>query len=361
VDTVGLTFDALDRMVEQARGTSYTEIVYAPSGGKLALMNGQTLQKAFVPLPGQATAIYTSAGLDHYRHSDWLGSARLTSSPSRAYLSSVAYAPFGETYASSGTTDPSFTGMNPDTVSTDYDFLFREYSTQGRWPSPDPAGVDAVDPSNPQSWNGYAYVLGNPLAFTDPLGLCGQVGETPFGNYNFGGGSCHLPNYPSAWAYPCFGFIGYWHTGCPQRPPMPPQPTDDQKKKEEAKKKACQDATAKVAAIKARMKAEAPQVRERLKDIGKEAAAGAAVGCVLGIMGDEAVTAAAAAYVPPAGAIIFTGGQSFAVGACAAGAELGTATTVTVWFLAHPVFTAHIISLQAELAEAEAKAAIACR
>lgn len=173
LDTVGLTFDALDRMVEQNRSGAYTEIVYGPGGGKLALMNGQSLVKAFVPLPGGVTAVYTSSGLDHYRHSDWLGSARLTSSPSRTYVSSVAYAPYAEPYASSGTQDLSFTGEGQDTVSDDYDFLFREYSIQGRWPSPDPAGLVAVDPSNPQSWNRYAYIMGNPLALTDPLGLCG--------------------------------------------------------------------------------------------------------------------------------------------------------------------------------------------
>src|SRR6266851_8465261 len=108
-----------NRMVEQNRSGSYTQVVYAPTGGKLALMSGQTLQKAFVPLPGQATAVYTSSGLDHYRPSDWLGSTRLTSSPSRSVTSTTGYAPFGETYASSGTPDPSFTGINPDTVSTD--------------------------------------------------------------------------------------------------------------------------------------------------------------------------------------------------------------------------------------------------
>ncbi len=44
---------------------------------------------------------------------------------------------------------------------------------QGRWLSPDPAGLSAADPSSPQSWNRYAYVMNNPLAFTDPAGLCG--------------------------------------------------------------------------------------------------------------------------------------------------------------------------------------------
>lgn len=173
VDGVGLTFDALDRMVEQNRSGVHTQVVYGPSGGRLALMNGQSLVKAFIPLPGQSAAVYTPSGLDHYRHSDWLGSARLSSTPSRTVLSTVAYAPFGETYAQFGTPDPSFTSQNSDTASDDYDFLFREYSDQGRWASPDPAGPAAVDSANPQSWNRYAYVLNSPLLFVDALGLCG--------------------------------------------------------------------------------------------------------------------------------------------------------------------------------------------
>ncbi len=36
---------------------------------------------------------------------------------------------------------------------------------------PDPAGLAAVDPTNPQSWNLYAYVKNNPLNLVDPLGL----------------------------------------------------------------------------------------------------------------------------------------------------------------------------------------------
>jgi RHS repeat-associated protein len=195
VGSVTLTFDALDRMVEQDHSGTYTEIVYAPTGAKLALMSGtggSTLQKAFVPLPGKALAVYTSSGLNHYRHSDWLGSTRLTSSTTQTYLSSLAYDPFGGTYATSGTTDPSFTEENPDTVSGDYDFLFREYSNVGRWVSPDPAGMSAVDPTNPQSWNRYAYVLNNPLANVDPLGLCAPndyTCDTGSGPINNGGNS----------------------------------------------------------------------------------------------------------------------------------------------------------------------------
>jgi RHS repeat-associated protein len=180
VDGVGLTFDAADRMVEQNRSGTLTEVIYAPTGQKFALMNGTTLKKAFIALPGNATAIYTSAGLDHYWHTDWLGSARLAASPTRVVLSTVAYAPFGETYTSSGTPDLSFTGQDPDTTSGDYDFLSREYSNEGRWASPDPAGLAAVDPTTPQSWNRYAYVENDPCEFTDPLG------QTPSCTLNIG-------------------------------------------------------------------------------------------------------------------------------------------------------------------------------
>jgi RHS repeat-associated protein len=172
VNGVGLTYDALGRMVEQNRSGTYTQIVYDPTSTKLALMSAQTLQKAFVPLAGGSMAVYNSSGLLYYRHSDWLGSSRLASTPNRTVYSSTAYAPFGETYASSGTADPSFTGMNQDTSPYIYDFPAREYnSIHGRWPSPDPAGLAAVDLSDPQTFSRYAYVRNNPLHLVDPSGL----------------------------------------------------------------------------------------------------------------------------------------------------------------------------------------------
>jgi RHS repeat-associated protein len=173
-DTVGLTYDALGSMVEQNRGGVYTQIVYAPTGAKLALMNVSTLQKGFVPLTGGSMAVYNSTTLDHYRHSDWLRSNRLCSSPSQTVTCDAAYGPYGETYAPSGSADPSFTGMNQDTAPNLYDFPAREYGIQGRWPSPDPAGVSAVNPSDPQTWNRYAYVRNSPLMMVDPLGLDGM-------------------------------------------------------------------------------------------------------------------------------------------------------------------------------------------
>ncbi len=190
---VVLTYDALGRMVEQNKSGSYTEIVYAPGGAKFGLMTGQTLQKAFVVLPGGGTAVYNSSGLAYYRHSDWLGSSRLATTPSRTCYWDTAYAPFGENYASpaSGCTaqELSFTGQNQDTVPGMYDFLYREYhANQGRWLSPDPVGLAAVNPTNPQSWNRYAYVGNQPLTTIDSLGqlwACVFSGDW-FGNF-FGG------------------------------------------------------------------------------------------------------------------------------------------------------------------------------
>lgn len=176
LDTTTLTYDALGRMVETAVSSTYTQIVYGPQG-RFATMNGQTLVRAFIPSPG-AQVVYTSASLNttnkiaYYRHADHLGSSRLATTPTRTLYSSTAYAPFGEPYSQAGTTDLSFTGQDQDTVSGIHDFPARKYPpVQGRWLSPDPAGLAAVNPASPQSWNRYAYVLNNPLSLVDPLGL----------------------------------------------------------------------------------------------------------------------------------------------------------------------------------------------
>jgi len=59
---------------------------------------------------------------------------------------------------------------------TDLDFAQARYfnTALGRYHSPDPetAGADFAEP---QSWNGYSYVVNNPLMYADPLGLWKQV------------------------------------------------------------------------------------------------------------------------------------------------------------------------------------------
>ena len=180
VSVVGktVTYDAFDRMVAFSNGQTY---IYAPSGGSpLTQGVGQTLGLAYLHLPANAVVVYNSSGILQYNHPDWLGSARLLSTQTRGTSPGYAYAPFGEGYArASGgwaqfTTDGNVWTANygSNMGGTLDDFEFRRYSpSQGRWISPDPAGSAAVDPTNPQSWNRYAYVTNNPLANVDPTGL----------------------------------------------------------------------------------------------------------------------------------------------------------------------------------------------
>jgi RHS repeat-associated protein len=107
-----------------------------------------------------------------YWHADWLGSVRFASTPTQTMYYDAGIASYGEHYVETGTTKGVFAGMVQNTITGMYDTPNREYdTTSGRWLSPDRAGLAAADPSNPQSWNRYAYVLNNPTTLVDPLGL----------------------------------------------------------------------------------------------------------------------------------------------------------------------------------------------
>ncbi len=61
-----------------------------------------------------------------------------------------------------------FTGHERDAESGLDHTLHRKYASNlGRWHSPDPV---RGEPSNPQSWNRYAYTAGNPVNRVDPSG-----------------------------------------------------------------------------------------------------------------------------------------------------------------------------------------------
>jgi RHS repeat-associated protein len=65
-----------------------------------------------------------------------------------------------------------FTGKERDTNSGNDYFGARYYgNVTGRFMSPDPSGLTFADPTNPQSFNLYSYVLDNPLTHLDPTGM----------------------------------------------------------------------------------------------------------------------------------------------------------------------------------------------
>jgi RHS repeat-associated protein len=175
LDTVNTwAFDALGRWAEASFNGTPVQAIYDPLGVELVLAtSGRTLADARVPLVGGAMAKYANTALSSYWHPDWLGTSRMESTPSQTVSADAAYAPFGEKYLPSNSIDDVWTGSAFQDKATDlWDFAAREYHpTQGRWVSPDPAGIGAVDPSNPQSWNRYGYGLNNPCGNIDPLGL----------------------------------------------------------------------------------------------------------------------------------------------------------------------------------------------
>jgi RHS repeat-associated protein len=179
VDSTTIIRDAFGRVAETDQGSTYSQFRYDPSGALMELSNPYT---EFANVPG-ITGVWQNNSFSHFKHFDWLGSSRVGSTYSRGIQYDAAYAPFGETFAEMGTLSRMFAGIpqdiSPSSTSGLYDASAREYPQYGRWISPDPAGMAAVDPTNPQTWNRYAYVANNPSRFVDPLGLGCPKGEDP--------------------------------------------------------------------------------------------------------------------------------------------------------------------------------------
>ncbi|MFZ0814675.1 MAG: RHS repeat-associated core domain-containing protein, partial [Candidatus Sulfotelmatobacter sp.] len=181
-ETTGFTYDAFGHMAERSINGAYSHS-YLTLGKFKFSATGQTAGYSETPLPG-GSVLSQNGGATGVQLADWLGTIRaFVSYTGGTEGSSGAHAPFGEAYAYDRGYPLGFTGEGFDDAnspSTTYWFPERQYSSgQGRWLSPDPAGLAAVDQSNPQSWNRYAYVLNNPLSNVDPTGLyCEYFGES---------------------------------------------------------------------------------------------------------------------------------------------------------------------------------------
>ena len=127
-----------------------------------------------------------TSGNIHWLVTDHLGTPRmiLDQAGSLANVKRHDYLPFGEElfaptasrnsaqgYSGGDGIRQQFTQKERDNE-TGLDYFGARYfaSTQGRFTSTDPENVGA-DVGEPQSWNGYAYCLNNPLRFIDPDGL----------------------------------------------------------------------------------------------------------------------------------------------------------------------------------------------
>lgn len=123
-----------------------------------------------------------ASGDPHYYLKDHLGSPRVIANGDGSVVSWEAdYRPYGADKVISNGDGLDvfylFTGYEFDyemgTSADDYYANLRYQSASlGRFFQPDPVGGD---PTNPQSWNRYAYALNNPLNLIDPSGLCNHT------------------------------------------------------------------------------------------------------------------------------------------------------------------------------------------
>ena len=176
----GLTtyvYNALNQRVQTAVGSTVTQFVFNTNGQRASIWNGTTRSQ----LQGQyywgtKPVAYYASSAAHFQHQDWLGTERLRTTYNHLVEGTFASLPFGDGQTTTGIDGDlyHYAVLDHDSESDTDHGQFRQYSNiQGRWLSPDPYS-GSYDPSNPQSFNRYAYGTNLPLSSTDPLGLDGD-------------------------------------------------------------------------------------------------------------------------------------------------------------------------------------------
>jgi RHS repeat-associated protein len=176
--SLSYAYDASGNRVEETNGSTSDGLIYDLNGRLLQSFtsSGQVITEEGYA-GGEHLFTYTPSGYTRFYYRDWLETLRTfttyATSGSTVNGSCVSFA-FGDGLVCKGSVyedGTDFTGQRVDPEGQTH-FTFRQYSpVQGRWTVPDPAGLAAVDSTNPQSWNRYAYVLNNPLRNIDPTGL----------------------------------------------------------------------------------------------------------------------------------------------------------------------------------------------
>ena len=219
--TAQYTYNALNQRVESIVGSTKTEYFYNANGQRDTIWNGNTgaqFQGQYY-WGAKPVAFYYNDNKTHFQHQDWLGTERIRTSYNGATEATFTSLPFGDGQTTTGSDqDPyHFATLDSDPETLTDHAQFRQYSpAQGRWMRPDPY-TGSYDPSNPQSFNRYTYVLNNPLSYLDPSGLdcqsrdtgesddsdCGGDGTDNGGDnyvgsgWSSGGGSTPDPSLPS--------------------------------------------------------------------------------------------------------------------------------------------------------------------
>ncbi len=161
------------RVARVQNGAIVKQDYYDAAGHEIAETNGSgTLLRA--EIYGARHLATWSGNATYFNHADWLGTERVRTNSSGTVCETITSLPFGDGEATSGSCSPTptfFTGKERDTESGNDYFGARYYgSSLGRFVTPDPAGEDATELEDPQSWNAYVYVRNDPTTLTDPEG-----------------------------------------------------------------------------------------------------------------------------------------------------------------------------------------------
>jgi len=154
----------------------------------------KTVAHDFIYRGGLVLADETPAGVRHFSL-DHLGTPRFVTNAVGNTVGFHTYFPFGDEITASTDGIPlKFTGHERDANSTagtgdDLDYMKMRFFNPvvARFESPD---LLAGNPHAPQTWNRYAYVVGNPLRFVDPLGLTATCTPQKKGRADEGGWKC---------------------------------------------------------------------------------------------------------------------------------------------------------------------------
>ena len=115
-----------------------------------------------------------------FLHKDAETTTHMVTGPSGSIIQDQTFYPWGQSWHNLGTWyQQEFASLDiADPTTGFYTSLSRTYNpVPGRWISPDPSGQKSASPSDPQSWNMYAYVRNNPATLTNPTGLIDCTGQ----------------------------------------------------------------------------------------------------------------------------------------------------------------------------------------
>jgi RHS repeat-associated protein len=177
--TATYVYDAMNRRVRVQTASSTNEYLFDYAGRRTSTwqVSNNAGDEGRIYWDGQQIAFRDIDGTTYFDHQNWLGTERMRTNYAGSTAASYVSLPWGDGYAANIVTPNAdqdnlhFAQLDHDFESTTEHAQFRQLSSaQGRWMSPDPYN-GSYDPTNPQSFNRYAYAINNPLANIDPTGL----------------------------------------------------------------------------------------------------------------------------------------------------------------------------------------------